>query len=228
MKAVIVEHESHEGVGQLGPALLKAGFELIRRFRGLERVDLEAALVVVLGGSMSVYEAERHPFLRDELAFLSERVALGRPVLGICLGAQLLAAAAGAEVSRGKNGLEVGVGPVRITKGGAADPAFVGLQKLTVAHWHADTFSAVPGATLLASSDRYTQQAFRLGPSLGLQFHLELTAEAFGHWLDLGEAELLAQGQDVAALRGHLGRLRAAQPAADELLERLAFSFARS
>jgi GMP synthase (glutamine-hydrolysing) len=227
MKAVIIEHEAHEGVGLFGPALVTAGFELVRRFRGVERVDLEAALVVVMGGPMGVYEADQHPFLHEELAFLIERLALERPVLGICLGAQLLAAAAGAEVFAGKNGLEVGVGPVRVTKDGAADAAFAGLEKLTVAHWHGDTFAPVPGAKLLASSDRYTQQAFRLGPSLGLQFHLELTGDELGRWLDLGAAELAAKGKDVAGLKTQLGKLRAAEGTAKEVLSRIAFDFAR-
>lgn len=226
MKAVVIEHEAHEGAGLLGEALHKAGFELVRRFRGVERVDLDAALVVLMGGSMGVYEADQHPFLHEELAFLTERLALERPVLGICLGAQLLASAAGAEVFPGKNGLEVGVGPVRVTKDGAQDPAFEGLQKLLVAHWHGDTWSPVPGAKLLASSDRYTQQAFRVGASLGLQFHLELTADAFGQWLELGAADLTAKGKDVAELRSQLGKLKAAEATSREVLERVAFDFA--
>jgi GMP synthase (glutamine-hydrolysing) len=226
MKAVIVEHEAHEHVGLLGPALTAAGFKLMKRFRGFERADLDAELVVVMGGSMGVYDAPQHPFLHDELAFLTERVALERPVLGICLGAQLLAAAAGAEVTPGKNGFEVGVGAVRVTKDGVLDPMFDGLEKLTVAHWHGDTFSAVPGATLLASSDRYTQQAFRLGASVGLQFHLELTGDELGKWFDLAKDELTAKGKDVAALKAQVGKLRGAEATSRAVLTRLAQGFA--
>jgi GMP synthase (glutamine-hydrolysing) len=80
---------------------------------------------------------------------------------------------------------------------------------------------------LLASSDRYTQQAFRLGPSLGLQFHLELTGDELGRWLDLGAAELAAKGKDVAGLKTQLGKLRAAEGTAKEVLSRIAFDFAR-
>jgi GMP synthase (glutamine-hydrolysing) len=226
MRAIIIQHEAHEGLDQLEPALLTAGFSLVKRFRGVEHKDLEAELVVVLGGPMGVYDADQHPFLREELAFLTERVALERPCLGICLGAQLLAAAAGAEVSKGKNGLEVGVGPVRLTKEAASDPVFSLLPpKLTVAHWHADTYSAVPQGALLASSDRYTQQAFRLGPSYGLQFHPELTAQSFKHWLELGEAELKGAGKDLAALQAHLPKLKAFEPQLREFLAQLAFHF---
>ncbi|HEX8818947.1 MAG TPA: glutamine amidotransferase, partial [Archangium sp.] len=166
MRAVVFQHEEHEGPGLLGPALEAAGFTLVKRFRTVKHEDVDAELVVVLGGPMGVYEADRHPFLGQELALVAERLALQRPVLGLCLGAQLLAAAAGTEVFVGKNGLEVGVGPVRWTKEGLADPVIAGVRpRTTVAHWHQDTFKSVPGATLLASTDRYSQQAFRLGDS---------------------------------------------------------------
>jgi GMP synthase (glutamine-hydrolysing) len=227
MKAVILQHEPHEGLDLLEPALVAAGFTLIKRFRHVEHADLEAALVVVLGGSMGVYEAHEHPFLSHELAFLGERLALDRPTLGVCLGAQLLAAAAGATVSAGKNGLEVGVAPVRLTAAAASDPVFEGLPaKLTVAHWHGDTFTPVTGATLLASTDRYSQQAFRLGHSYGLQFHPELTAASFTHWLDLGEAALRERGKNVDELRGQVGKLAAAKGALEDVCSRLAFRFA--
>ena len=229
MRAVVMQHEEHEGPGLLGPALEAAGFTLVKRFRSVKREDLNAELVVVLGGPMGVYEADRHPFLGEELALVTERLALGLPVLGLCLGAQLLAAAAGSEVFVGKNGLEVGVGPVRWTKEALADPVIAGVRpRTTVAHWHQDTFKAVPGATLLASTDRYSQQAFRLGDSYGFQFHPELTADELDRWLTL-EAEELTElyEKDVDELRSHLPKLRAAESELRELLERLAHHFAR-
>lgn len=230
MRAVVFQHEPHEGLGLLERALTDAGFSLTRRFRGVEhQADLEAALVVVLGGSMSAWATAQHPFLRDELALLTERVALGRPVLGVCLGAQLLASAAGAEVSRGKNGLEVGVGPVRWTKAGLEDPVLRGVPaRAVVAHWHEDTWSPVPGATLLASTDRYTQQAFRLGDSFGLQFHLELTAAQYEPWLTDGAELLELSGRSVAELKAGLPKLQAAERENALLLERLAHHFARA
>jgi GMP synthase (glutamine-hydrolysing) len=228
MRAVIIQHEQHEGPELLEPALIQAGFSLTRRFRGVEREDLDAELVVVMGGSMGVYETEQHPFLHDELAFLTERLALERPCLGICLGAQLLAAAAGATVSPGKNGLEIGVGPVRLTKAASTDDVFSGLPpKVSVAHWHGDTFTPVEGATLLASTDRYTQQAFRLGTSYGLQFHVELSAKAFAHWVDLGHEALTTHGKSTAELQAQASKLTAAEPTLKELRSKLAFHFAR-
>jgi GMP synthase (glutamine-hydrolysing) len=229
MRAVIYQHESHEDEGLLGPALTAAGFSLVKRFRAVaHRDDLAADLLVVMGGGMGVGDAATHPFLQEELGLLSERLAQEKPCLGICLGAQLMASAAGSEVATGKNGFEVGVAPVRWTTAGLGDPVVAGLApKSAMAHWHHDTWSPVAGATLLASTDRYTQQAFRLGPSYAFQFHPELTAEDFGHWLDLGEEHLLAERQEVDELRRQLPRLRAAVPGNVEFLGRLAQHFAR-
>ena len=228
MRAVVLQHETHEGLGLLERPLLDAGFTLTKRFRGVEHKDLDAELLVILGGSMSVWATDQHPFLRDELGLLVERLANGKPCLGLCLGAQLLAQAAGAQVSAGKNGLELGVGPVRWTKAALEDPVIKGVPpKSVVAHWHEDTWTAVPNATLLASTDRYTQQAFRLGDSFGLQFHPELTAGAYGEWLSR-DAELLElYEKDPAELRAALPKLKAAEAENALLLERLAHHFAR-
>ncbi|MFT3710945.1 MAG: type 1 glutamine amidotransferase [Archangium sp.] len=222
MRAVIWQHEEHEGPHLLEKPLRDAGYVLTTRFRDPRHDDLEAELVVVMGGAMSVTSMEAHPFLGEERAILTERLALDRPSLGICLGAQLLASAAGATVTRGKNGFEVGVAPVRWTKQGLDDVAARGMPaKQTFAHWHEDTWSPVPNATLLASTDRYTQQAFRLNRSYGLQFHPELTADAFASWLR-AEAELLAaDGKNVQELESALPKLKAAEPQNVAFLEQL-------
>lgn len=229
MRAVVYQHEEHEGVGLLGPALTEVGFTLVHRFRAVRREDVDAELVVVMGGPMGVYEADQHPFLRDELGILSERLANERPCLGICLGAQMLASAAGAEVFPGKNGFEVGVAPVRWTADAMKDAVIAGARPRTVvAHWHGDTYKAVPGATLLASTDRYSQQAFRLGASYGFQFHLELTAREMAHWLELGADDLRQRGKDLAELRAQLPKLESAERENTELLQRLARHFAQA
>lgn len=222
MRAIIWQHEEHEGPWLLEQPLRDAGYTLVTRFRDPKHDDLDAELVVVMGGSMSVTALEPHPFLRDELALLTERLALERPVLGLCLGAQLLASAAGATVSRGKNGFEVGVAPVRWTKSGLDDAAVKGMPpKQLFAHWHEDTWSPVPNATLLASTDRYTQQAFKVGRSYGFQFHPELSADAFATMLER-EAELLAaDGKSVDELKAALPKLRAAEAQNVAFLEQL-------
>ena len=220
MRAVIIQHEEHEGPGLLGPVLTAAGYTLVKRFRSLEHgVDLAAELVVVLGGSMSANDVAEHPFIGAERAFLIERLALERPCLCICLGSQLLAAAAGAEVFRGKNGPEIGIGPVKWMK--AAQDELGVPAKTTVAHWHAETFTAVPGATLLGSTDRYAQQAFRVGRSYGLQFHLELTAAMWLDWVKRGAEQLSGARIDAAALEKDAGRLRALEATNSAILARL-------
>lgn len=201
MRAVVVQHEMHEGPGLLAAALERAGFRIVTRFRAVAAEDAAAELVVVLGGPMSAFDDHTHPFLADEVALLRTRLANDAPCLGICLGAQLLACAAGAEVFRGAAGLEVGAAPVAWTAAGQADEVTGGLgAELVVAHWHEDTFGPVPGGVLLARSRRYEQQAFRLGNSYGLQFHLELTAGELRRWLRAGAAGLATQGIDAARL----------------------------
>ncbi len=220
MRAVVLQHEAHEGLDLLEAVLKSAGFSVVTHFRSVQHRDLEAELVVVLGGSMSVTAVEQHPFLRDELGFLTERFALGLPMFGLCLGAQLLATAAGGTVSRGKNGFEVGVAPVRWSKEAQVDLAAGMPGKSVMAHWHEDTWSAVPGATLLASTERYTQQGFRIGKTIGLQFHPELRAETFGQWLERDRELLELDGKDVDELISALPKLKAAEALNVLFLER--------
>lgn len=228
MRAVVLQHETHEGLGLLEQQLLQVGFSITKRFRDVAHADLTAELVVILGGSMSVTATAQHPFLQHELSFLNQRLAQGGACLGICLGAQLLAAAAGAQVNAGKNGFEVGVGPVRWTQAAREDSVIKGVgAKATVAHWHEDTWTPVPNSTLLASTDRYTQQAFRLGDNFGFQFHPELSADEFAQWLEKGADVLELYGKDINQMRAALPKLKAAEQENSLLLERLAHHFAR-
>ncbi|MGQ0505867.1 MAG: glutamine amidotransferase-related protein [Myxococcaceae bacterium] len=228
MNAVVIQHEEHEGLGLFGPALEQAGFKLRHRFRTAKHEDVSADLLVVLGGGMAVYEMDQHPFLAEEQAVLAERLAQGKPCLGICLGAQLMAAATGAEVFPGKNGFEVGVAPVRWTARGLADPVLKGVTaKTQVVHWHGDTYQPVEGATLLASTDRYTQQGFKLGDSYAFQFHLELSADDYERWLATNEEDLLTRGKDPVALKAASSTLRAAAAQHQGVVERLVHHFSR-
>ncbi|MBL8734603.1 MAG: gamma-glutamyl-gamma-aminobutyrate hydrolase family protein [Planctomycetes bacterium] len=200
MRAVVVQHEAHEGPGLLAPALTAAGFELEHRHREVLPIDFAAELVVVLGGPMDAFD-ERLAYLTAEVALLRHRLAHDLPCLGICLGAQLLARAAGAVVARGARGLEVGALPVTCTAAGRQDPVTGPLDhELLVAMWHRDTFGLPAGAVHLLRSARYEQQAFRLGRSYGLQFHLELDAPTLARWLADGSAELAAAGIDATAI----------------------------
>lgn len=223
MRAIIVQHEEHEGAGWLGPALEGVGFSLVPRFRRVERADADAELIVVMGGSMSAYDPLA--WLDDEVSLLATRLERGAPCLGVCLGAQLLARAAGATVFRGERP-EIGAAPIRWTNAGMADAVTGnGASTLVVAHWHQDTFTPVPGATLLASSDRYEQQAFRLHGSYGFQFHLELSTTEFENWLAAGCGELPG-GLDIPAVRETASQLAASEPSRRELVASVAAHFA--
>ena len=135
-----------------------------------------------MGGPMNVYEEQRYPFLRDETRFLQEAAARDLPVLGICLGAQMIAKAAGAAVTKNRVE-EVGWGTVSLTGEGLADPLFRGLPAtLPVFQWHGDTFGIPAGGTLLATGEDCHHQALRFRRSYGLQFHLEADRALLAEW----------------------------------------------
>jgi GMP synthase (glutamine-hydrolysing) len=225
LDAVAYVHEPHEGLARLREPLERAGFRTLERFRAPDpEMDVRAPLLVVLGGPMGVYEADRFPFLSVEQEVLRARLAANRPSIGLCLGAQLLAAAAGSTVRRGDRGKVIGVGPVHRV-GPADDPMLRGVpDTFDVVHWHGDIFEPVPG-TALFRGDTYPAQGFRVGRSMGVQFHAELGPEGFREWVEGSAGPLRARGRDPAALLAEgLPRLQAALPALDHLLEGLARS----
>ncbi len=133
---------------------------------------------LVMGGPMNVDEVERYPHLGHERALLRELIAADRPVIGVCLGAQLLARAAGARVYA-KRPKEIGLFDIELTPAAASDPLFSLLgNPQEVFQWHGDTFDLPAGAVRLAGSSRYENQAFRMGRRVyALQFHLEFTMD---------------------------------------------------
>jgi GMP synthase-like glutamine amidotransferase len=184
---VVLQHVAHEGPGTVALAVADSGADLsvVRVDRG-EPVPApqsveEMAGLVVLGGPMGVHDDLA--WLADERALLRRAVGAGLPVLGICLGAQQLAAALGGEVATGP-GPEVGAGEVHLTREAINDPVLgPAPTPLPCVHWHGDTFSLPEGAVHLARSDHYENQAFRAGPrAYGLQFHVEVTASLVAHW----------------------------------------------
>ena len=145
----------------------------------------EVAGAVAMGGPMNVDEIERFPGLAAEREWLAEAVRRGMPVLGICLGAQLLARALGAEVRPGE-GMELGFAPVEVHDPG--DPLLGGLAPSSeVLHWHGDVFELPEGATSLASSARTEHQAFRHGNAWGVLFHPEADLALLEAWLAVPE-----------------------------------------
>ncbi len=141
----------------------------------------DVAGLVVMGGPMGVHDDL--DWLADERALLRAAVEAGRPVLGVCLGAQQLAAALGATVTQGP-APEYGVGEVHLTTEAIGDPVFgPAPTPLPCVHWHGDTFSLPEGAVRLAGNDAYENQAFRIGHgAYGLQFHVEVTGSLVAHW----------------------------------------------
>jgi GMP synthase-like glutamine amidotransferase len=151
--------------------------------------------VVMLGGPMAVYERSSYPHLRSGARVLREAIGSGRKVLGVCLGAQMLAHVLGARVYRG-HGEEAGWMDIELTEEGASDPVLgpmaEGGRSVRVLQWHGDTFEIPEGAVRLAGSDLYMDQAFRYGEGIyALQFHIECTKETVSEWFR-GRAELPA------------------------------------
>lgn len=136
-------------------------------------VDLD--LLVVMGGPMNIYQHEAHPWLVSEKVFIRAAIEAGKAVLGICLGAQLVADVLGGPVTRGEQ-VEIGWYPVRLTPAAGSVPVFIDFPAdFTAFHWHGDTFAIPPGAVHVASSAACANQAFAYdgGRVAGLQFHLE-------------------------------------------------------
>lgn len=183
----ILQHLDHEGPGLIAEVMQARGvpYAIRRLDRGEAPPQVsELSGLVVMGGTMGVYEADRYPFLKRELELIRGCLERDIPVLGVCLGSQLMAAALGARVTQGPV-FESGAGEVNLTAAGCADPVLGenGATTLPVVHWHQDTFPLPSGSTLLASTDLYAQQAFRQGRrGYGLQFHPEVNAELAAAW----------------------------------------------
>jgi GMP synthase (glutamine-hydrolysing) len=186
MKVLATVHLASEGPGTLGsylesvgvelvPVLLYAGEHLPENANGFDAI-------VSMGGPMNVYQEEEYPFLAEETTFLRNAINANVPVLGVCLGAQLIAKAAGAKVALAA-AKEVGWCRVSLTDAGREDTLFRGLpETLEVLQWHEDMFHVPEGGQLLASSEACPNQAFRYRNALGLQFHLEITDEILKDW----------------------------------------------
>ncbi|MCB1538321.1 MAG: gamma-glutamyl-gamma-aminobutyrate hydrolase family protein, partial [Alphaproteobacteria bacterium] len=138
-------HVSHEDLGSFEHVLRDYGIApriFLAGDSDIECLDpAEPDLLIVMGGPMGVYEADRYPFLHHEIRFVERRIALGKPVLGICLGAQIMAAALGARVYRGTVGREIGWRPVSVNAAGMRTPLrYLDRTECTCVHWHGDTF----------------------------------------------------------------------------------------
>jgi GMP synthase-like glutamine amidotransferase len=183
-----LQHAEHEGLGCIGPWLHANGFRTTRTaLHEGERPPSSGDFdwLIVMGGPMNIYEHDRHPWLIMEKALIRDACVNNRVVLGICLGAQLLADVKGARVTKNREP-EIGWFPLELTEEGRRSPIFNGFpDRFEVFHWHGDTFSAPAGCPTLAKSDACVNQAFAAaGPQVALQFHLELQHDDALRWLE--------------------------------------------
>ena len=203
--ALVVQHTPTEPAARLGDWLGDAGVLLDVRtpYDGAPLPGLDGyAALLVLGGPMGAYDDAAAPWLPATRDLLRDAVRTRVPVLGVCLGAQLLAVALGGQVQRGAEGPEVGPGLVAKRDVAAGDRLFRPVPFTPdVLHWHWDAVTEMPaGSTLLASSTRYPNQAFRVGDrAWGLQFHVETTPAMVRRWAAEDAAALAAEGYDVGA-----------------------------
>ncbi|MDZ5696071.1 glutamine amidotransferase [Chelativorans sp. M5D2P16] len=202
--AQAIRHIGFEDLGSFAVPLQEAGYDI--EYIDIAERDPAALdplgpdLLVVLGGPIGVYNHDAYPVVTSEIQLLRVRLAADRPTLGICLGAQLMAAALGARVYPGA-AKEIGWSALDLSDAAAPNPLAV-LRDVPVLHWHGDTFDLPECGTLLASTPLCANQAFSRGSNvLGLQFHPEVLGARFEHWL-LGHAnELVTAGISPITLR---------------------------
>jgi len=204
-KLLVFQHVAFEILGTLNPLLREEGFRI--RYVNFGRYPhAEPSLdgyhgLVVLGGPMNVDDVAEHPHLATEVRVIQQALERGMPVLGICLGAQLIAKALGARVTRNPRA-EIGWYDVKLTAEGKRDPLFTFFRSSEkLFQWHGDTFEMPRGAAHLASSPDCAAQAFRYGHNVyGFQFHLEVDERLVERWLRVPSHQ-----RELEALRGPRG-----------------------
>jgi GMP synthase (glutamine-hydrolysing) len=199
-----VRHVAFEDLGLLGPLVAARGYEIRYLDAGIEQLEAKTLiapdLVVVLGGPIGVYEAETYPFITGEVAAVAARLRASKPMLGICLGAQMMAAALGARVAPGPV-KDAGWAPLTLTDAGKVS-ALGPLGGAPVLHWHGDNCDLPAGCERLASTAHCPVQAFSRIPSqLALQFHIETEPAQLERWLIGHAVELGNAGIDPRSLR---------------------------
>jgi len=203
-RAVVLRHLPFESLGIIKPLLQQRGYQVQIVEVGIQPIDdalLDAELMIVLGGPIGVHEFERYPFLVEELALVKHRLMTKKPMLGICLGAQLIAQALDAKVFAMRQA-EIGFYYLNLTDAGRCSPLRHLQNNVMVLHWHGDQFAVPAQASLLASSQRCANQAFAIGNNvLALQFHIEVETDHIEQWLIGHTVELNQHGIDLKQMR---------------------------
>ena len=212
---LVIQHAACEGLGIIGKEFRLSGLipRYVRAYRG-ERMPRSVSgysALVVLGGPMGVYEEGLYPFITEEIRLIESALRDDFPVMGVCLGSQMMARAAGAPVYKG-HAKEIGFYRIELTGEGKRDALLVGLpESFEVFQWHGDTFDIPRGATNLASSELFTNQLIRVGRrAYGFQFHFEVTPDMVRGFISAGADEL-------AGLKGSIDPRRILRDAPEKL-----------
>ncbi|MCC7353370.1 MAG: type 1 glutamine amidotransferase [Anaerolineae bacterium] len=204
-KVWVLQHIRCETLGTIAQALAAANIrpQYVRPFAGqpIPKGMDGAAGLIVMGGPMGVYDHPRYPFLLDEMRLIGQALQEEKPVLGVCLGSQLLAATLGGTVTKGAK-KEIGWYPVALTEPAKSNRLWVGIEPSFVAyHWHGDVFELPAGAVSLASSGLTACQAFRYRQNAyGFLFHMEVTATIIQDMVETFADELQEAGVDGRAI----------------------------
>lgn len=186
-RAVAIRHVMYEDLGSFESILAERGFNVEYFDAGYDNLISilkdQPELLFILGGPIGVYEQSDYPFIEDEIEILKFRIKMDLPTMGICLGCQMIAAAAGSDVYPGPEKV-IGWKPIQLTKDGqqsVLEP--FGQENLFVLQWHGDTFDLPVGAVHLARSEFYENQAYKIGENiLGIQYHPEVTGKGLEKW----------------------------------------------
>ncbi|MGO9451462.1 MAG: type 1 glutamine amidotransferase [Candidatus Binataceae bacterium] len=216
-KIYVLQNHRVENLGTIADALQGAAlaWQYVRVYEGqpVPKDMKGAGGLIVMGGPMAVYQADKYPFLREEMRLIEDAAKQDLPVLGVCLGAQIVAGALGAKVVKNPAGKEIGWHQVTLADAATEDRLFRGVAPtITPFHWHGDIFDLPAGATPLASSDKTPCQAFRYGSSVyALQFHLEVTTESVAamaaEWPRELQRENIPANEMIASSDHHLPTL---------------------
>lgn len=207
-QVLVLQHADHITLGNFEPVLREYGYDIrtvdVTQESVLEIDPAAADVLIVLGGEMGVYEADKHPHLVEEMQFIRARIEAERPLFGVCLGAQLMAGCLGGRNYKGDKP-DLGYQDIRLTDAGLSSPmrhvAGVGMLE-----WHGDHFTLPAEATLLGSSAAYPNEAFAIGDfALAVQFHPEVTAPMHEEWTLNSSDQFVEEGIDPEEWRA-LGR----------------------